>query len=314
MLKIRPFTEGPDDEAFVRLYNAGFSDYEDNRKMTLEELKKTRKAPSYDPAGVLLAESDGEVAGMIEASVDKYREDKRGFVRSLTVFPQFRGRGIAKKLVGKALESLKDRGMKAAESWAQTDRKMCMHIYESFGFKQVRAIDLMKRTLDNIPCGIGENAEATMRQMSTRDEDMQLLNMLDNEAFKEHPNFRPRTVEETKYAVLDMPWYEEQNIFFAMVENEPAGFVNAGIDVGLNREKNLKYGWVLDIGVLKPYRRKGVGAHLMVHAMHVLRDKGMADALLYVDETNPTKAIKLYEKVGFKVARKSIIYELALAQ
>ncbi len=42
MLKIRPLIEGSDDEAFVRLYNAGFSDYEDNRKMTLEELKKTR--------------------------------------------------------------------------------------------------------------------------------------------------------------------------------------------------------------------------------------------------------------------------------
>lgn len=208
---------------------------------------------------------------------------------------------------------MKDRGMKAAESWAQTDREACMHIYESFGFRQVRAIDLMKRTLDNIPSGIGENAEATMRQMGTKNEDMQLLNMLDNEAFKEHPNFRPRTVEETKYAVLDMPWYEEQNIFFAMVENEPAGFVNAGIDVGLNREKNLKYGWVLDIGVLKPYRRIGIGARLMIHAMQVLKDRGMADALLYVDEMNPTKAIKLYEKVGFNVARKSIIYELALA-
>jgi len=281
--------------------------------MTLEELKKTREAPNYDPAGLLLAESDGEVAGMVEAFVDKYREDKRGFVRSLTVFPQFRGRGIAKKLVAKALESLKDRGMKVAESWAQTDRKSCMHIYERLGFRQVRAIDIMKRALDDIPCGIGENAETAMRQMSTKDEDMQLLNMLDNESFKEHPNFRPRTVEETKYSVLDMPWYGEQNIFFAMVGNEPVGFVNAGIDVGLNREKNLKYGWILDIGVLKPYRRKGIGARLMVHAMQVLKEKEMTEALLYVDETNPTKATKLYEKVGFKVAMKSIIYELALA-
>lgn len=312
MLKIRPFNEGPDDETFIRLYNAGFSDYEDNRKMTLEELKKTREAPNYDPAGLFLAESDGEVAGMVEAFVDKYREDKRGFVRSLTVFPQFRKRGIAKKLVAKALESLKDRGMQVAEAWAQTDREACMHIYESFGFRQVRAIDMMKRALDNVPCGIGENTEATMKQMSTKTEDMQLLNMLDNESFKEHPNFRPRTVEETKYAVLDMPWYGEQNIFFAMAENEPVGYVNAGIDVGLNREKNLKYGWVLDIGVLKPYRRKGIGARLMVHAMQVLRDKGMTDALLYVDETNPTRAVELYEKVGFKVAIKSVIYELAL--
>jgi ribosomal protein S18 acetylase RimI-like enzyme len=113
--------------------------------------------------------------------------------------------------------------------------------------------------------------------------------------------------------VLDNPWYGEQNIFFAMVGNEPVGFVNAGIDVGLNREKNLKYGWILDVGVLKPYRRKGIGARLMVHAMQVLKGRKMTEALLYVDETNPTKATKLYEKVGFKVAMKSIIYELALA-
>jgi ribosomal protein S18 acetylase RimI-like enzyme len=51
----------------------------------------------------------------------------------------------------------------------------------------------------------------------------------------------------------------------------------------------------------------------MVHAMQVLKEKEMTEALLYVDETNPTRATKLYEKVGFKVAMKSIIYELALA-
>jgi len=39
----------------------------------------------------------------------------------------------------------------------------------------------------------------------------------------------------------------------------------------------------------------------------------MEQVLLYVDDMNPTNAIKLYEKLGFKALRKSIIYQLSLA-
>jgi len=46
--------------------------------------------------------------------------------------------------------------------------------------------------------------------------------------------------------------------------------------------------------------------------MQTLRGLGMKDAFLYVDDMNPTGAIKLYEKLGFKTLRKSIIYQLPL--
>jgi ribosomal protein S18 acetylase RimI-like enzyme len=64
--------------------------------------------------------------------------------------------------------------------------------------------------------------------------------------------------------------------------------------------------------VLKPYRRQGVGARLMLQSMKTLKAMGIEDAILYVDEMNPTNAIKLYEKLDFKVATKSIIYPLQL--
>jgi mycothiol synthase len=68
----------------------------------------------------------------------------------------------------------------------------------------------------------------------------------------------------------------------------------------------------LDIGVLKPYRRRGIGTRLMLHSMQSLKSSGMEEVLLYVDDMNPTNAIKLYEKLGFKVMRKGILYHLPL--
>jgi ribosomal protein S18 acetylase RimI-like enzyme len=50
----------------------------------------------------------------------------------------------------------------------------------------------------------------------------------------------------------------------------------------------------------------------MLGAMQRLKDQGMEDAVLYVDDMNPTGAFRLYEKLGFKVARKSIIYQLKI--
>jgi mycothiol synthase len=172
---------------------------------------------------------------------------------------------------------------------------------------------MMKRSLNDLSADIGENKEIGIREMQLRDEDeIALLNRLDNEAFKEHFNYRPRTIEETKYMLLEMPWFQ-QNAYFAVIGNQPVGYVIIGIDEGLNKEKNVKYGWVLDIGVLKPDRRKGIGTSLMLQGMRILKDQSMESVLLYVDDMNETRAIKLYEKLGFKVLRKNLIYQLQLA-
>lgn len=313
MLKIRAFKQGSDEETFVNVYNASFSDYDDIRTISLEEMKKTEANPSFSADGLFIAEWNGETAGMIDAFRDKLREEEKGFIQSLGVFPRFRGKGIARKLVERALESHRQRGTKLVDAWAQSDREECVHIFESFGFKQIRTTSMMKRSLSNLSADIGENKEIDIREMQLRDEDeIALLNRLDNEAFKEHFNYRPRAIEETKYMLLEMPWFQ-QNAYFAIIDNQPVGYVIIGIDEGLNKEKNVKYGWVLDIGVLKPDRRKGIGTSLMLQGMRILKDQSMESALLYVDDMNETKAIKLYEKLGFKVLRKNLIYQLQLA-
>jgi len=313
LLKIRPFRKGFDEEVFLSIFNAAFGDYDDIRSMTIEEMKKMEESPTFRTDGMFIAEWNGKAAGMVNAYVDKLREEKKGFIEWLGVLPEFRRNGIAKRLVKKAIESLRQRGIETAETWAQSDRAGCVRIFEGFGFKQVRVTSMMKRSLHKIPSDIGENKEAKIREMQMQDEsEIELLNRLDNESFREHFNFRPRTIEETKYALLESPWFNKQAWFFIILDGQPVGYAGMAVDEGLNKEKNLKWGWVLDIGVLKPYRRRGIGTRLMLHGMQLLKTMGIEEALLYVDDMNPTNAKKLYEKLDFKVVRKNIVYQLPL--
>jgi len=314
LLRIRPFRKGVDEEIYVSVYNSAFLDYDDVRSVTVQEVQTLEKAPSYNLEGLLIAEWDGQTAGMVQALVDEFREEKKGFIQSLAVLPEFRRRGIAKKLLLKAIESLKNRGMEVAGAWAQTDRVSCVHLYESLGFKRVRTSSLMKGSLTE-KSKIEVSEAVTVREANLKhDEDVALINRLDNEAFREHFNYRPVTLEETEYMLFEMPWYRHQKAWFAVLTGQPVGYVIAGIDAGLNEEKHTKYGWILDIGVLKPFRRQKIGLTLIRGAMRYLISLGMEKALLYVDNQNPTGAIKLYERVGFEVLHSNVVYELHLAQ
>lgn len=64
----------------------------------------------------------------------------------------------------------------------------------------------------------------------------------------------------------------------------------------------------MSIGVLKPFRRRGIGTSLMLHALNYLKSDEVEEAELDVDDSNPTRAIELYKKVGFKIVKKSLTY------
>jgi mycothiol synthase len=314
LLTIRPFRKEFDEPVFTGIFNVVFGDYDDIRAMTLGDMRKMMESPSYSADGLFIAEWEGKPVGMVDAYADSSDAERRSIIQYLGILPGFRHRGIGRKLLEKALESHRSRGTRVVDAWAQSDRQECVRLFESFGFKPVHITNMMRTSLMGPGSSVEGAEEVEVRDMIVQDDDeVALLNRLDNEAFREHFNYKPKSVEETRYALFDMPWFKVQNVFFASVDEEPVGYAIAGVDVDLNVEKNVKYGWVLDIGVLKPYRHRGVGTRLMVHSMRWLKAQGMSDALLYVDEMNPTGAMSLYERLGFKVVRKNLIYRLHLA-
>ena len=62
-------------------------------------------------------------------------------------------------------------------------------------------------------------------------------------------------------------------------------------------------GWVKDIVVTEDERGRGLGRALLEHAFRAYRDRGAARVGLKVDTSNPTGAVRLYERTGFVVDR-----------
>lgn len=313
LLKIRRFVQGKDEEAWLSVWNVVYGQRWDLAPMTVDEMVATEKSPDFEAEGRFIVEVNTQPMGIVHAYVDKLREEKKGFVRNFGVIPTFRGQGIEEKLAETALEEFKRRGMKVVQSVADGEQKDVIRLWENLGFKLVRKFSLMTRDLSEVPLGLGENMEIVLKPLKRdADEDLKKLNWLDNECFKEHFNWRPSPVERTIYFVREDPFFKQQEWYFALLDQERVGYIGVGFDETYNAERNTKCGWILDIGVLKPHRRTGIGTMLMIHGMRRLKAMGMTSAMLGVDDWNVTKAMHLYEKVGFKVAKKDLAYERSI--
>lgn len=259
MLRIKKFVTGKDEEVWIRIWNEAFKEFEDERAMTMEDMTLWEKSPRFSAEGMYIAEWKGEPIGLVNAYVDKKREEKKGFMRDIGVVPRFRKKGIGKKLAETAIKNLKERGMETVEVWATAQMKDARKLFEFMGFKLVRIFSEMKTGLDTIPSKIGENREATLKSMNRNLEDIKLLNWLSNETFKEHYDFRPSTIEETQYTIENSPDIDINGWFFAYLREKPVGYVGTGIDKKFIEEKGIRRGWVWVIGVLKHERNKGIG-------------------------------------------------------
>src|SRR4030042_275977 len=309
MLNVRRFVKGVDEPVWDEVLNASRRDSEEWGAIAVEELLLKEKRPGFDFEGRFIAELDGKSVGLVHADVDKLSQDRKGLIR-LSVIPEFRGARIERRLLETALVELKVRGMTTAQAWADSNKRDYMQLLERLGFKLVRVGSTMEMDLGNVSRNIGENELVAIRPLQKdREEDIQLVNQLDNEIYKEHFNFRPDTLDETRYFLFFNPYFTQRETFFAVLNGEKVGYVSIAVDEKYSLEKRVRAGRISSVGVLKGYRRRGIGTRLMLHGLETLKAKGMTKAILHVDDYNPHDALTLYEKVGFTVKKKNFTYE-----
>ncbi len=310
LVSIRRFLKGVDEPVWVELLNAEYVEYASWwRGTTVEEMLELEKNPSFDFEGRFVAELDGKPVGVIHAHVEGSGREKRGLIRDFCVLPAFRGSEVEERLLGTAVNEFKKHQIHSMRAWTGVNRIDRIRFLDKSGFKfAYRTID-MRISLADVPVSMGKNTEVVIKSLKSEvDEDIVALNWLVNECFKEDPLHRPETVEETRRSLLNNPVLKWQEHFFAVLDNKNVGYVGVGIDERYNVEHNVKSGFVSGIGVLSAYRRRGIGTRLMLHSLKALKAKGMTSATLDTEDTNPTRAITLYEKVGFQVLQEYVTY------
>jgi mycothiol synthase len=94
----------------------------------------------------------------------------------------------------------------------------------------------------------------------------------------------------------------------AWAGDEVAALVINGIYPHENEQTGERVGWLDSVATRRSYRGRGLAAALIARSLQVLRERGMDIAALGVDAQNPTGALQLYERAGFRRASRWTFY------
>ncbi len=127
------------------------------------------------------------------------------------------------------------------------------------------------------------------------------------ETFEDSWEHVQMSFEEWAHWTLEREDFDSTLWFLALARGEVAGIALCRPDEG-----DPGVAWVSILGVRRPWRRRGLGRALLLHAFLELRRRGFRRAVLGVDAESLTGAHRLYEGVGMHVLHRFEIYEKEL--
>lgn len=217
------------------------------------------------------------------------------------VLPEFRGRGIGRRLLRDAVSQAESLGVGVLHIQASADDERARNLLASEGFAQVKEYWQMRWEGGELP-ELNLRGEFSLRPFRLG-EDEETLTNLQNAAFGEHWGFCPNTVDEIA-ARVRVKNTEPDGIIFVMDGDKPAGY-NWTLQ---NRNEYGGVGFVSMTGVHPDYRGKGLGTAVVVSGMRYLSERGVDAVELEVDSEN-TPARELYRKLGYRRVHVSAWHE-----
>jgi mycothiol synthase len=124
-----------------------------------------------------------------------------------------------------------------------------------------------------------------------------------NRAFRDHPNFTPWSESSWKRIVTESRSFRPQLSFVVVLDGSGeivAYLQTAEFDADLDAT-GRREAYVGRIGTVQEYRGQGLATALVGHSLQAYRGAGYDQAALSVDSQNPTGALGVYERAGFKV-------------
>jgi mycothiol synthase len=138
-LEVRAFRPGLDDDDWLEVNNRAFSWHEDQGGWTREVLRARRSEPWFDPAGFLLHERAGRLAGFCWTKVHADEDPPVGEIYVIASDPDFQGQGLGRDLTVAGLDHLARAGLTVGVLYVETDNDSALRLYRGLGFEVHRA-------------------------------------------------------------------------------------------------------------------------------------------------------------------------------
>ena len=246
-------------------------------------------------AGDFIVTADGEIAGYAYLDPASAQGDDGEVTGELVIHPERRRQGLGRALTGELVAAADGHVLRL---WAHGDLPAAAALASAAGFDRFRALWQMRRSLSApldqpvLPAGL------TLRTFVPGQDEDEWLG-LNGRAFAKHPEQGGWTRHDLDLREQE-PWFDPAGFFIAERDGQMAGF-------HWTKVHNPGLGEVYVVGVDPAEQGTGLGRALTLAGLHYLRDLGLAQVMLYVDEDN-VPAIKLYEALGFTRARTDAMY------
>ncbi|ALC06696.1 Mycothiol acetyltransferase [Corynebacterium deserti GIMN1.010] len=215
----------------------------------------------------------------------------------LAVHPAHRRQGIGKALID---------ATPTPAIWAHGNTPSAQALAATLRMKKTRELLVMEISGDALatsakysdPEGI-THSSLDNPPMSKKDAEAKWL-QANNEAFDWHPEqggWTPHRLEQAQKA----SWYKDSDVLFLWDRQEIVGFHWV-------KQHSQKLQEIYVVGLAANYRGKGLGDPLVRLGLHHMQNQGAEKVILYVEADN-LPAVSAYEKLGFSVAERHVIYE-----
>ncbi|MET8876144.1 mycothiol synthase [Nocardia sp. NPDC004604] len=266
-------------------------------------------APVSEQAVLSLTAADSEVEHLVAVRDDVIAgyanlvaaHGEHPAMAEVAVDPAARGNGIGAELVSAALE----RGGPGARVWAHGDRPAAKALATRLGLRTARELWQMRRTLATpelpelaVPDGIA------LRTYEGPADDAELLRV-NSAAFAWHPEQGGWTERDIEVRRAES-WFDPKGLLIAVDPADPdrvLGFHWTKV----HYEQSPPIGEVYVVGIDPVAQGRGLGRLLTLAGLHYLRERDLAEVLLYTEADNAA-AVHTYTRLGFAPAHIDVAY------
>jgi mycothiol synthase len=226
----------------------------------------------------------------------------------LVVDPNHRSFGIGKQLLSKAVEICGA----SLRLWVHGENLVANNLATSFNFEKIRTVLQMQKILTQIQPLPALDQKIVIRSFLPGLDSSNWLS-LNNKVFKDHPEQSDWQLSDLNHRINE-EWFDEKGFFIATIDDQLIGSTWTKIHGSLTHDHGGSHdhpaiGEIYITAVDPDFAGMGLGKALTITALNYLKYQGLNDAMLYVDFNN-SKALKLYNQLGFTESGKDILYRL----